>query len=118
MGGERGEVRPGCVLFLLLLAVAAYVGVIVIGSEIDYRSLQREAGRQVVLAAERSDDEIREVLRERVRSRGLPESAEAIGIRRLPGNRINILVRWADTLSFAGGWEWVRAREVRVEGSY
>ena len=114
----RGEARPGCLLVILLAAVATYVGVVVVGSEFDYRSLDREARRQTELAAERSDDEIRDAIQAEVRSLELPETAETVGIRRLPGNRINVLVRYADTLSFFGGWEWIRPREVRVEGSY
>ena len=114
----RGEARPGCLLIILLVALATYVGVVVLGSEIDYRSLDRETRRQTELAAERSDDEIRDAVQTEVRSLELPESAQTVGIRRLPGYRINVLVRYTDTLTFFGSWEWIRPREVRVEGSY
>lgn len=116
--GVRGEARPGCILFLLLLSVATYVGIVVIGSEMGYRSLGTESRRQAQLAAERSDDEIRLAIQEKARSLELPEAAQTVGIRRLPGARINVLVRYTDTLTFVGGWEWIRPREVRVEGSY
>lgn len=116
--GARGEARPGCILFLLLVAVATYVGVVFIGSEFDYRSLGTESRRQAGLAAESSDDEIRGAIQEKARSLELPEAAQTVGVRRLPGNRINVLIRYADTLTFVGGLEWIRPREVRIEGSY
>jgi hypothetical protein len=98
--------------------VATYVAVVFIGSEIDYRSLRTESRRQTELAAERSDDEIRAAIQEKARSLELPEAAETVGVRRLPGNRINVLIRYADTLTFVGDLEWIRPREVRIEGSY
>lgn len=113
-----GAVRPGCVVSLLLLAVAAYAGVIVLESEIEYRSLQEEVQRQAGFAAERSEEEMRTAILAKVQSLELPRMAEQVEVRRLPRNRISITLRYGDTLTFFGRWDWVRPRRIQVERAY
>ncbi len=116
--GERGASRLGCLLTLTLLGLAAYGAVIVLGSEFDYRSLETEMRRQATLAAESSDDEIRDAVVAQVHRRGLPSTAEVVSIRRLPGNRIRLSLRYQDTLIFLDRWTWVRPRRLQVLESY
>lgn len=114
----RGASRIGCLLFLLLAIVAAYVGVVYVGSEIDYRSYVSEAERQAGLASEHTDEEIRTTLQRRADELGLPPVARRVDIRRSPGRRITIAAQYPDTLTFLERWHWVRPRRIRVEATY
>jgi hypothetical protein len=118
MKDSSGKVRVGCLLFVLLIAVAAYVGVVYVGSEFDYRSLRGEVQRQAGLAAQMTDQEVLRVLQVRVRELGLPQQAERLEVRRLPGNRIRITGHYSDTLRFVNRWEWVRPRRINVEQAF
>ena len=118
MKNSRGEVRAGCLLFVLLLGVAAYVGVIYVGSEFDYRTLAGEAQRQADLAAQESDEEIFSSLQIRAQELGLPPQAQRFDIRRMPGNRIRITGAYTDTLTFLNRWDWLRPRRIDIEQAF
>lgn len=118
MRAAKGEVRVGCLLFLVLLALGAYVAVLYTGSEYDFRSLRGEAQRQAGLAAQMTDQEILGELQRRARELGLPEQAERIEIRRTPGNRIQITGHWSDTLRFFNRWEWIRPRRINIQQAF
>jgi hypothetical protein len=118
MTDSRGKTKVGCLLFLLLVGVAVYVGVVYVGSEFDYRSLRGEAQRQAGLAAQMTDQEILGTLQQRARELGLPEEAQRLEVRRLPGNRIEITGRYSDTLRFASRWEWVRPRRINIQQDF
>lgn len=105
-------------IFLALLALAAYVGVQFVGSEYDFRSLRREAQRQAGLAAEMTDQDILGTLQTRARELGLPEQAERIEVRRLGGGRIQITGHYSDTLRFFNRWEWVQPRRINIQQAY
>jgi hypothetical protein len=118
MKNSRGEIRFGCLLFVLLLGVAAYVGVIFVGSEFDYRSLAGEAQRQADLAAQETDEEILAALQRRVRELELPPQAARFDVRRMPGDRIRITGTYTDTLTFLDRWDWLRRRRIDIEQAY
>lgn len=118
MRNSSGEVRVGCVLFLLLLGLAAYVGVIFVGSEFDYRALKGEAQRQANMAAQETDDEIRTALENRAQELELPPQAARFDVRRVPGNRISITGGYQDTLTFLDRWDWIRPRRIEIEQAY
>jgi len=118
MKNSRGEVRVGCLLFVLLLGVAAYVGVVYVGSELDYRTLAGEAQRRADLAAEESDEEIIAILQRRAAELGLPPQAGRFDIRRMPGNRIKITAAYTDTLTFLNRWDWLRPRRIDIEQAF
>jgi hypothetical protein len=118
MTDSRGKVRLGCLLFLLLVAVAGYVGVLYIGSEFDFRSLRGEAQRQAGLAAQTTDQEILNILQRRARELDLPQQAERIEVRRLPGDQIRITGHYSDTLRFFNRWEWIRPRRINVQQAF
>lgn len=118
MMDSHGKTRVGCLLFVLLVVVAAYVGVAYVGSEFDYRSLRGEVQRQAGLAAQMTDQEILRILRLRVRELDLPQQAELLEVRRLPGNRIQITGHYSDTLRFFNRWEWVRPRRINIQQAF
>lgn len=118
MKAARGEVRIGCLLFLVLLALGAYVAVLYIGSEYDFRSLRGEAQRQAGLASQMTDEEILGELQRRARELGLPEQAERLEVRRIPGNRIQISGHYSDTLKLFGRWEWIRPRRINIQQAF
>ncbi len=105
-------------LFVLLLGVAAYVGVIYVGSEFDYRTLAGEAQRQADLAAQETDEEILSALQLRAAELGLPQQAQRFDVRRMPGNRIRITGAYTDTLTFLSRWDWLRPRRIDIEQAY
>lgn len=113
-----GASRAGCLLFILVALVAAYVGIVVIEGEFDFRSLESEVRRQTANAAHASDEEIRASLVERIGRLGIPLPASDIRIDRQPGNRIQISLQYADTLRFLNRWEVVRPRQLLVQQNY
>lgn len=118
MKDSRGEVRLGCLLFLLVVGAAVYVGVMYLGSEFDFRSLRGEAQRQAGMAAQTTDQEILNNLQQRARELGLPQQATRIEVRRLPGNRIQITGDYSDTLRFLSRWEWIRPRRINIQQAF
>lgn len=115
---SRGKTRVGCLLFVLLIIVAGYVGVQYVGAEFDYRSLRGEVQRQAGLAAQMTEQEILRVLQVRVRELGLPQQAERLEVRRLPGPRIQITGHYSDTLRFFNRWEWVLPRRINHQQAF
>ena len=105
-------------LFLLLMALVAYVAVLYVGSEFDFRSLRGEAQRQAGLAAQTTDREILNVLQRRAVELGLPQQAQQIEVRRLSGDRIRITGHYSDTLTFFNRWEWVRPRRINIQQAF
>ena len=92
MRGRRGRTSPGCLFLLLLVVAAGYFGAN-IGEVYYHYYVYRDAMEQEArLAAHNSDDAIRQHLRALADSLGLPEGAQTINIRRVPG-RIAI---WSD----------------------
>lgn len=118
MRRTRGEVRPGCLLFLVLLALGAYVAVLYVGSEFDFRSLRGEAQRQAGLAGQMTDQEIINTLQQRARQLDLPQQAERFEVQRLPGDRIRITGHYSDTLRFFNRWEWIRPRRINIQQAF
>ena len=115
--GERGGVRLGVVLCLLVLVAAFYVGVDVVRSEFDYRSLQKSVERQVGLAESTSDDDIRGAIVDRIRELGLPRSAERVELQRFADGGAVVSLAYPDTVTFLGRWDWIRIRRIRIRGS-
>jgi hypothetical protein len=115
-GGPRGAVRPGCVLAILLLAAGVYAGILILGHEFDYRSLQEAASQEVRLAETKTDDEIRQVLLDKVAELELPPGARDIRVQRLPNGSVLVTIAYPDTIRFLGRWEWVQLREISARG--
>lgn len=115
---ERGGVRFGVLLFLVVLGAGFYVGVGVVRSEFDFRSLQKSVERQVGLAESTSDDDIRGVIVDRMRELGLPSSAERVQVQRLAGGGAVVSLAYPDTVTFLGRWDWIRIRRIRIRGSH
>lgn len=112
----RGGVRPGCLLVLLVAAVAVYAGIKVLASEMDYRSIQETAFQEARLAETKTDEEIRRVVLAKVADLELPPSARQVRVERLSGGRVHVSLAYPDTVRFFGRWEWVRPRQVSVQG--
>ena len=118
MRAERGASRVGCLIGIAVLILAGYMAVGFAGSEIDYRKLRSEAQRQAALAAERDDQAILEVLATLAVDLELPTGATRPTIRRFPGNRIQIIIRYPDVLDFFGLWQWVRTRSIQIDQTF
>jgi len=108
----------GCLFALLILMVAGYAGILVLGGEIDYQQLRTEAQRQAGLAGEFDDDAIRMALATRAQSLHLPASAARPAIRRFPQGRIQIIIQYAEPIDFFGKWQWVRDRRILIDQTY
>ena len=115
---ERGASRVGCLLGILLLVVAGYVGVLLVGTEIDYQQLKAEVQTQAALAAERDDQAIREALAAEASRLGLPAAAGQPQIRRFPPSRIQIIIQYSDPIDFFGQWQWVLDRRIQIDQTF
>ncbi|MFQ5678659.1 MAG: hypothetical protein ACE5HP_04300 [Gemmatimonadota bacterium] len=91
---------------------------LVLKSEIDFRSLQNRAEQEARISETRSDDEIRQTLVARARELGLPRTAERVGIQRFPGGDALITIAYPDTVTFLGRWSWIRMRRISVRGPF
>lgn len=114
----QGASRVGCLLGILVLVLAGYAGVEVIGAEIDYRSLSSQVQRTARVAYETPDDVMAAQIRDKVAELGLPPSAGNAQIRRVPERRVQIDVAYPDTISFFDRFHWVRMRRIHVEQTY
>jgi hypothetical protein len=114
----RGKSRVGCLVGILVLMIAGYAGVLVLGSEIDYQQLLSETQTQAGLAGEMDDRTIRETLAGEAAEIGLPVSAEQILIQRFPQRRIQIIIRYTDPIDFFGLWQWVRNRRIQIDQAF
>lgn len=112
----RGAVRPGCLLALLLLGLGAYAGVLILRSEMNYRSIQETAAQEVRLAETSTDEEIRQAVLDKVADLGLPPGAREIRVQRSTDGSVLVSLAYPDTIRFFGRWEWVRLRELSVRG--
>ncbi|MFQ5688935.1 MAG: hypothetical protein ACE5HQ_01510 [Gemmatimonadota bacterium] len=100
---------------LIALGVAVgYAAIIVIRSEVDFRSVRETAQQQLRLGEGRGDEEIRAAVLARVRELGLPRQAERIGLMHLPRGEIRLSLQYSDTLVFADRWRWIRPRRIDV----
>ena len=80
---ERGRVKAGCVLFLLVLAAAVYLGFPVGMNAFKYYQLADEMKTQVRFAATVTDAELQRRIIDRIEELGLPNEAERnLSIRR------------------------------------
>lgn len=110
-----GASRAGCLLLVALGLVAVHVGIVFLGAELDYRSIRGEASRQAARAVDQNDEDIRAALVARADALGLPPSASDITIQRRLGSVISIRFGYADTLTFAGRFDWLRRRQIVLE---
>lgn len=115
-GGARGAVRPGCLLALLLAAIAVYAGIKLLASEMRYRSIQETASREARFAETKTDEEIHQAVLDEVIDLELPPAAHRVRVRRLSGGRVHVSLAYPDTVRFLGRWEWVRPRRISVQG--
>ncbi len=93
-----------------------YAGVLILASEMDYRSLQETASREARFAETKTDEEIRREVLAKVEELELPPSAHAVRVHRLGDGRVQVSLAYPDTIRFLGRWEWVRLREIAVQG--
>ncbi len=115
---SAGASRVGCLVGLAILVVVGYVAVLFAGSEIDYRQLQSEVRQQAGLAAELEDQEIRDAIAAQAAELQLPAPAGRATIRRLPGDRIEIVIQYPDAIDFFGRWQWVLNRRIQIDQTY
>jgi len=115
---ERGASRAGCLVWVVVLILAGYVGVGFVGAEIDYRSLSSQVQRSALAARETPDAGVAAQIREKAAELALPPAAGAPTIARPATNRVTISVVYADTISFFGRWHWVIDRRIDVDQSY
>jgi len=115
---QAGASRVGCLLGILLLVLAGYVGVQFAGTEIDYQTLKSEVEDLARGAGETGDTGIREAIQNEAARLELPATAGRSTIRRMPPNRILITVQYPDSLSLFDRWHWVRQRRIDVDQTY
>lgn len=99
---------------LLLLAAAVYAGAMVLGSEMEYRSLQETASQQARLAETNTDEEIRQAVVAKAGELELPATAHDVQVRRLGSGTVHVSLAYPDTVRFFGRWDWVRMRRISV----
>lgn len=85
MVNRRGAASIGCLGWLLILSITAYVGVHVGTPYMRYYRYQDAIGQQVRYATFRNDDAIRKELWAAADSIGLPEAAYHLEVERVPG---------------------------------
>jgi hypothetical protein len=81
---RRGESRIGCLLPLLILAVAAYFAVGFGEAYFRFYQFKDAMGQEVGFSVDRTDDQIRKRLSALADSLQLPPGAELISIERTP----------------------------------
>ncbi len=72
---ERGRVKTGCVIFLLLFAAVAYFGFPVGVNAFKYYQLADEMKTQVRFASTVTDEELQSRIVDRIEGLGLPDEA-------------------------------------------
>jgi len=116
--GEGGASRTGCLFGILILVAGGYVGVQLIGAEIDYRSLASQVQRTARVANETPDAGLQAQIRAKAAELGLPPSAGASTIEHPATNHVIISVQYTDSVTFFGKWHWVQGRRIHVEQAY
>lgn len=81
-----------------------------------YRSIQETASREARFAETKTDEEIRQAVLDKVGDLELPAAARQVRVHRLNGGRVRVALAYPDTVRFFGRWEWVRFREISVQG--
>lgn len=118
VNGQIGASRIGCLLGILLLVLAGYAGVQLVGTEIDYQTLKSEVEDLARAAYETPDPAIRDAIQNEAARLELPPAAGRATVRRTPPNQIQITVQYPDSLSFFHRWYWVRLRRIVVDQTY
>jgi len=101
MVNRRGTSKLGCLAMLSFVAAIGYFGVTLGKQYWNYLEFKDAMEQEARFASHRTDDNIRDHLRAKVDSLGLPESAKNVRIRRTP-SIIFIETHYYLTVEFPG----------------